>query len=305
DAKTSGGYSSNKLTLNYTDDFANSTDVPKYWEPTATGVDEKFILGSEVDVDTKNITEIFTNGTMLDEDGTNVTLANPLIPGHYQSRPVGSRGDVEAVGVHSAVAEEWTLEWSRALDTGNDDDLQFTDTTETGEYFFGVAVFDDQDAAEHATTGSDVFKLVFEQPNSPPSTPTITPSATSAEVGDTITFEASANDPDMDTLTYDWDFDDDSTDSGASVTHSFSEVGTYDVSVTASDGKGGTSTNSVTITIEAGEEPPPEEGIPLWLLVALVIIIVAIVAVIGIAASRKKGPPTEEIEETPIEEEEE
>lgn len=301
DAKTSGGYSSNKQTLNFTDDWDNSTDVPKYWEPLATGDDAKFILQSEIDAgETRTIDIIYTNGTIIDEDGTNVTELN-LIPGHYQSKPVGSRGDVGASGIHSA--GQWTLELGRALDTSNSDDLQFSDTSTDGEYFFGVAVFDNQDAYEHLTTDSDVFKLVFEQPNVDPGSPTITASATTAEVDETITFDVSATDPDGDTLTYSWDFGDSTADDGASVTHAYTEAGTYTVTVTADDGNGGTSTQTQSITVEEGAEDDAGFDI-MWIL--LIIIIIVVVVIVAVVAMKKRSPPLEEepLEEEPVAEEE-
>ncbi|MCK5292190.1 MAG: PKD domain-containing protein [Thermoplasmata archaeon] len=194
------------------------------------------------------------------------------------------------------------MEWSRALDTGNIDDLQFSDTSTDGEYFFGVAVFDNQDADAHRTTASDVFKLVFEQPNQDPGSPTITASATTAEVDETITFDVSATDPDGDTLTYSWDFGDSTTDDGASVTHAFTEAGTYTVTVTADDGNGGTSTQTQSITVEEAAE---DAGIDIiWIL--LIIIIIVVVVIVAVVAMKKRGPPLEEepLEEEPVAEEE-
>ncbi|MFQ5910377.1 MAG: ethylbenzene dehydrogenase-related protein, partial [Thermoplasmata archaeon] len=109
DDATSGGYSSNTQTLNYTDDPASSTDVPFYWEPGATGADAKSILQSEIDGgEAWNISEVYTNGTMIDWNAT-VVDNTTSIPGYYQSVPVGSRGDVAAAGTWSAAT--WTLEW--------------------------------------------------------------------------------------------------------------------------------------------------------------------------------------------------
>jgi hypothetical protein len=301
DAKTSGGYSDNIQNLSFTDDPGNGWDVPKYWEPGASGADAKSILQSEIDAaETRDITEIFTNGTLVDEDGTNVTLADPTIPGYYSSRPVGSRGDIEAKGVYAG--GQWTLEWGRALDTGNTDDLQFSDTSGDGEYFFSVALFDDTGDDNHEASFTDVIKLVFEQPpaNQNPGTPTITSSATTAEIDEDITFDVSVTDPDGDTLTYSWDFGDSTTGSGASTTHSYAAAGTYTVTVTADDGNGGTSTATQSITINEAEEPEEEEGLDLmWILI--IIIIIVVVVIVAVVALKKRGPP---LEEEPLEAEE-
>jgi hypothetical protein len=307
DAKTSGGYSDNKQNLSFTDDPGNGWDVPKYWEPGATGADANSILQSEIDAgEAKAITEVYTNGTLIDEDGTNVTLANPTatMPGYYSSRPVGSRGDIEAKGVFASGG--WTLEWGRALDTGNSDDLQFSDTSGDGEYFFGVAVFDNTGDANHKYSPNDVIKLIFEQPpaNQNPGTPDITASATTADVDETLTFDASATDPDGDSLTFSWDFGDGSTGSGASVTHAYTEAGTYTVAVTADDGNGGTSTETQSVTINEAEVTDGDGIDMIWIL--LIVIIIVVVVIVAVVAMKKRGPPLEEetLEEEPLAEEE-
>ncbi len=289
DSKTSGGYSDNLQTLAFTDDPANSADIPLYWEPGASGDDADSILQSEIDgSEAKTIVGVYTNGTLLDDAGTFVSNTT-LIPGFYQSRPAGSRGDIETAGVFGS--GEWTLEWKRSLETGSTDDIQFSDTSSTAEYFFAVAVFDNSGGSDHLTTGADVFRLVFEQPNQPPSTPSTTASSTTADVDETITFDATASDPDGDSLTYSWEFGDGLEGSGSSVTHSYSEAGTYTVTVTASDGRGGTSEASMDVTIS---EKAAEAGFPIELIIALVVLIAAILAIIGIIAiRRRRTPPTE------------
>jgi hypothetical protein len=303
DNKNSGGYSDNKQTLDFTDDPANSTDVPKYWEPMATGADALSITQAEIDAgEAKNITGVFTNGALVDEDSTILDNAT-LIPGFYSSRPTGSRGDVEAKGTFAGGA--WTVEWGRPLDTGNSDDIQFDDTSADAEYFFGVAAFDDTGGMSHTYSMSDVYRLVFEQPpvNQNPDTPTITPSVTTAEIDEVITFDVSATDPDGDTLTYSWDFGDSTTGDGASATHAYTEAGTYTVTVTADDGNGGTSTATQSITVEAAAEDD-DAGIDIiWIL--LVIIIIVVVVIVAVVAMKKRGPPLEDepLEEEPLAEE--
>jgi len=59
-----------------------------------------------------------------------------------------------------------------------------------------------------------------------------------------------ATDPERDKLTFEWDFDDGSVKgTGADVTHTWTTAGTYNVKVTASDGKGGTATRTETVTV--------------------------------------------------------
>lgn len=68
--------------------------------------------------------------------------------------------------------------------------------------------------------------------------------------GTPATFSVSASDADGDTLTYSWNFGDGSTGFGDSVSHTFSSVGPFTVSVTASDGKGGNATAAAMFTGE-------------------------------------------------------
>lgn len=64
--------------------------------------------------------------------------AGDRVPGIIKAAFVGDRGDISAGWTYSDGA--WTLELSRALDTGSETDVQFTDLAAT--YYFGVAPFD-------------------------------------------------------------------------------------------------------------------------------------------------------------------
>ena len=72
-----------------------------------------------------------------------------------------------------------------------------------------------------------------------------------ATAGDTVTFSAAATDLDGDTLNYAWSFGDGSSGTGASATHAYSAAGNYNASVTISDGKGGSVSSSIAITVNA------------------------------------------------------
>ena len=58
------------------------------------------------------------------------------------------------------------------------------------------------------------------------------------DVNETITFDASETfDIDADTLSFSWDFDDGTTSAEPIVNHSYAESGTYNVTLTVSDGE--------------------------------------------------------------------
>ena len=74
------------------------------------------------------------------------------------------------------------------------------------------------------------------------------------ETGETGTFTASVNADATQPVSIRWDFDDGTTGTGMSVSHSWSTPGTYDVTVTADNGRA-TDTASCSVTVEAPPVP--------------------------------------------------
>ncbi len=156
DDKISGGLEENKQELDFVDDPEDHTDVPIYWEPGATGDDAKSITQSEINSgETRTITQIYMDGTMKDEDGTTIPT-DTIIPFYYQSKPTGSTGDISAKGVWSN--GKWTLEFSRKLNTGHSDDVQFHNMDKS--YYFGIAIHDSSEGSSHHTD-INVYELTF------------------------------------------------------------------------------------------------------------------------------------------------
>jgi len=285
-------------TMNNTQNL-NSTDLPLYWAPNATvAADGTWILKSDINISAYQIEDYnTTNYSIIDSRG-NETYANettPQIAGMVVGDLTGDRADITAKG--SWANDIWTLEICRALDTADDKDAQFDDTGANATYHFGVAVFNNSatDCSSHA---GDVYELTFAQ-NNAPSDPVITVSAETAEIGVNITFSANATDLDNDTLTYAWDFNDSSSGSGAEVNHSYDTAGNYTVTVTASDGRGGTSQSSVNITIT---EVAEGADLSTELLIGIIVVILIIAAIIVYAMMSKKKktlPPSMEEEPAP------
>jgi PKD repeat protein len=83
--------------------------------------------------------------------------------------------------------------------------------------------------------------------------PTVTAGRTptgNVNTGQTVSFTATASDPDGDPLTYLWDFGDSTpTSTAQNPTHAYASAGTYSAKVTVSDGKGGTKDDTLSITV--------------------------------------------------------
>ncbi len=68
--------------------------------------------------------------------------------------------------------------------------------------------------------------------------------------GTPVTFSVAAVDPDGDALTFDWHFDDGLHATGPVVLHRFGAISTFIVTVTVSDGNGGTVVDSVSVAVD-------------------------------------------------------
>jgi mono/diheme cytochrome c family protein len=93
----------------------------------------------------------------LTQAEVDVLPTGAMIPNMITTGPTGTRADVDAKGIWNPADKTWTLEIRRKLNTGDVNDVQFTDLTQ--KYAFGVAVFDNAQI-EHSWQGS-VAKLVF------------------------------------------------------------------------------------------------------------------------------------------------
>ena len=78
-----------------------------------------------------------------------------------------------------------------------------------------------------------------------------------------VSFDGSASsDPDNDTLSYIWDFGDNNNGAGVSPSHSYAAAGTYAVTLTVNDGKGGTDSVSQNVTVsEPAQKPAAPTGL--------------------------------------------
>jgi len=80
-------------------------------------------------------------------------------------------------------------------------------------------------------------------------------------VGTTVKFtSADSSDPNGDTLICSWNFGDESSGSGCSPTHAYNIAGIYTATLTVSDGRGGSDTDTIKITVSESSESDDSDG---------------------------------------------
>ena len=94
-------------------------------------------------------------------------------------------------------------------------------------------------------------------PDNRPPISAVTADPTSGVVPLTVSFDGSAStDPDGDALTFNWTFGDGEQGSGVSVSHTYALSGTFTATLAVTDGRGGSDTSSVVITVSDSVPPP-------------------------------------------------
>lgn len=160
DAKTAGGYTNNRGgPFNFTDDPTNNTTMaPLYFEPAGTTY-KGTILESDFGTNAWKVDEYHSNGSLYNTTGDVWWEVGDTqyIGGVYSAPFQGPRGDVSTGSAYASGT--WTLEVSRALETGDENDVQFAD--KMMPYHFGVAPFDNSQI-RHAYQDGNVVRMVFD-----------------------------------------------------------------------------------------------------------------------------------------------
>ena len=138
---------------------------------------------------------------------------------------------------------EWTA--SDGAISGGGSSVTWIAPTVIGSYQVSVAV---SDGHNNSATESITIPVI----NTPPVIVSVVPSETNIPPEGSCTVTCTANDADGDPLSYQWTANDgEITGSGSAVTwQAPEEEGNYNVSVTVSDGKGGTDSDSCVIEVE-------------------------------------------------------
>jgi len=92
--------------------------------------------------------------------------------------------------------------------------------------------------------------------NQPPQ-PAIQADATTVEAGGTVNFDASGSSAGSPVTSYDWDFGDGNTGSGQLASNTFTQPGTYNVTLTITDQNGQSATSTQSVTVNPKAQPDP------------------------------------------------
>jgi len=156
-----------------------------------------------------------------------------------------------------------------------------------------------------STVYIDEIKFTESLPRAPQSpTAVFNYSPASPSVGTAITFDASgSSDPDGTIVSYSWDFGDERTGTGVTVSHLYTNLGTYTVTLTVTDSDGLSSTHSRNITVGAagGEDTGDNTDggstgrirVSLPVLITGILIIVAIALVVTLLLLKGRGKKAE------------
>lgn len=221
-----------------TDDADSSLDATdNYWGTTDTAEIESMISGSGTTTYDPYLTSDPTaNSPPVADAGADQTVAPD------ETVTVDASGSTDSDGDN--------LTYAYSID-GGAYSPEMSDSTYThsfgsvGTYSIDVRVTD-----EHGASDTDTMTVTVEESNSAPTADA--GADRTVTVGDDVTFDGSGStDADNDSLTYDWEFGDGENVSGEpTVTHAYSEAGTYEATLTVEDEHGVTDTNTVTVTVE-------------------------------------------------------
>ena len=166
-----------------------------------------------------------------------------------------TNGKMPLTVAFSAVAvdpngDRLTYQWDFGDDESSNLQNPIHTYTQIGTYHARVIA---EDTA--GNTGSDTETIIVTSANGAPSV-VMTASSTSGEAPAFVAFTAVAVDPDNDPVTYSWDFGDGETSNLQNPTHTFEEVGTYTVTVTATDNHGNEGQDSMQfVAFDANHAP--------------------------------------------------
>lgn len=219
-----------------------TTTVSVVLDDAAGGVGSAQLAVALTDPSVAEITDVELGTSPGNTDGPVFAADNSSVQGGYAFDDTADSGAVTVAVV--------TVEATAAGSTG-------VEVTAPPDVADGTLAFFDEEGAGYTLDTVGSATLTVEAANSPPTASVSGPST--AQVGEDVTFQASASDPDGSIVSYAWDFDGDGTvdvtSPTPSVDTSFASAGEETVELTVTDDGGATATATQTVSVTEAPDP--------------------------------------------------
>lgn len=219
-----------------------TTTVSVVLDDAAGGVGSAQLAVALTDPSVAEITDVELGTSPGNTDGPVFAADNSSVQGGYAFDDTADSGAVTVAVV--------TVEATAAGSTG-------VEVTAPPDVADGTLAFFDEGGAGYTLDTVGSATLTVEAANSPPTASVSGPST--AQVGEDVTFQASASDPDGSIDSYAWDFDGDGTvdvtSPTPSVDTSFASAGEETVELTVTDDGGATATATQTVSVTEAPDP--------------------------------------------------
>jgi PGF-CTERM protein len=219
--------------------------------------------GTEIPLD-KSASLSISKGKCPDETNPKAALtASPNPAANDESVTLNASNSTDNKGGTGIAEYRWDVDGDGTIDETTTDNATISHTyTSTGSYDASVTVVDGNGNADVANVTVEVTESGDDPPDNTDPTAALTAMPPSGSVETEFVFDANASEDDEGIAEYRWDLDGDGeyekTTEKPTITHSFSDTGTYRVAVTVVDESGQTDTasESVTVSEQSSDSPP-------------------------------------------------
>ena len=159
------------------------------------------------------------------------------------------------------VEYRWDFDGNGSVDAVSSTSQVLERYEQNGTYDATVTVVDDGGNTDNASV-----TITITDPDDQPPTASLNASPSNVEAGNEVTFDASNSSDNGDVSEYRWDFDGDgsvdNTTSASTTTHTYSQTGTHNATVTVVDTGGNSDTANATVTVSDTTSPTASADVP-------------------------------------------
>ena len=151
-----GGRHGDSGTSTYSHNRNQAKTAPVYMEKNPTDYLDAMIL-KESEIEKGETIEVASaTAEEINKYWSSYQRLGAVVPERISREPSGSRADIGQSGTWSN--GKWTVEMKRALNTGNDDDIQYSDLSL--DYLFGVSIMDNAGGDAHIFSGVNSLHFI-------------------------------------------------------------------------------------------------------------------------------------------------